>query len=723
MRRHLAELSHFAFALLISPVASTWAAAPFSFYAPANYVVHSPVFVAVADFNSDAKPDLAAADYHLNQVVVLLAGGKKITVAVGTNPIGIAIADFNLDGKPDLAVASRGANAVSIALGIGDGTFMGATSIAVGAEPVGIVTAMFNADAAPDLAVVSRGASHVSVLLGVGNGSFAAPVAYATGLNPTALASGDLNNDGHIDLTAVTSTEAWILVGTGLGTFQSTGHFGAGANLTSLAVGHFNADAALDLVTVGSSGLSASRVYVVPGNGNGTLQSPTGHYTIPNQARTITVDDFNGDAKADVASGGWNGSHGLSVLLGNGNGTLQAPLSYPVGNVYAIATFDFNADGKRDVAWADASGAVVSIRLGKGNGTFQAEPRIPLVRGATAGSIVTGDFNNDGHADIGVGFLTIDAVAVILGNGDGSFAPPRYINPGASVGPLIAGDFNNDGNLDLVGDYNEPASGTAFIMRGNGDGTFQPAQAFSLFTEARTAHDFNLDGNLDLALGGSGPHGVFVALGKGDGTFDPAYQVGPGAAESLKASDFNNDGFPDLVIGRDSPHVTILLANGDGTFTSMGDFATGREGYSSDLAIADLNKDGKLDVAVGGGDFQITVLLGNGDGKLGNGALIPSGGISPWLLEAVDVNDDTHVDLIPTNLGSNAFSVLAGNSTGAFTPEWACAATHDCAVVNFGVGGFPRDMAVADFNDDLKPDVATVNDYSSSISIVINTSP
>src|SRR5437879_4994461 len=64
----------------------------------------------------------------------------------------------------------------------------------------------------------------------------------------------------------------------------------------------------------------------------------------------------------------------VSVLLGNGTGTLAAKQDFSTGaNPYAVALADFNGDGKLDVAVANSNSATVSLLLGNGNGTLAAK--------------------------------------------------------------------------------------------------------------------------------------------------------------------------------------------------------------------------------------------------------------------------------------------------------------------------------------------------------------
>jgi hypothetical protein len=192
--------------------------------------------------------------------------------------------------------------------------------------------------------------------------------------------------------------------------------------------------------------------------------------TLPNESFGVVTGDFNHDGKLDVAVVG----DYLSIFLGNGDGTFQAPINYP-GPFYSIAVADFNNDGNLDLVVAP-EGNTVSVFLGNGDGTFQ-PPKSSATTNACS-FIAVGDFNRDHKMDIVV--IDYTEISILLGNGDGTFRAPSDNNSFVGAQELAVGDFNNDHFLDVavVGVFG--GSQDLGILLGNGNGTLQDAISYSL---------------------------------------------------------------------------------------------------------------------------------------------------------------------------------------------------------------------------------------------------
>jgi hypothetical protein len=330
---------------------------------------------------------------------------------------------------------------------------------------------------------------------------------------------------------------------------------------------------------------------------------------------SIAIGDFNRDGIPDLAVGTFTeGTNGLIILLGNGDGTFTAVASRPNtgGSVVAIAVGDFNGDGIPDLAVAgEEPQAVLQILLGNGDGTFSSVSE-KLATGSNPDSIAVGDFNEDGIQDLAVSNGNEadtsnsggnNSVTILLGNGDGTFtASSSSPATGSSPSSIAAADFNRDGILDLaVSNY---GSNSVTILLGNGDGTFSTASASPATDRGPSSiavGDFNEDGKQDLAVsnvGSTGPTGspsgsVTILLGNGDGTFSPASgsPITGNFSGSIAIGEFNGDGILDLVGATD-----LLLGNGDGTFTATPINPLGYD-PSNLIAVGDFNGDGIQDVA------------------------------------------------------------------------------------------------------------------------------
>jgi hypothetical protein len=222
--------------------------------------------------------------------------------------------------------------------------------------------------------------------------------------------------------------------------------------------------------------------------------------------------------------------------------------------------------------------------------------------------------------------------------------------------------------------------------------------------------DFNGDGIPDLAVANNNDT-LTILLGNGDGTFTPA-AISPltgSAPVSIAVGDFNQDGKLDLAIVNEySNSVTILLGNGDGTFTSAPDLPA--MDYPRSVVTGDFNGDGKPDLAVSNilAD-TLTIFLGNGDGTFTAIPVSPPTGSSPESMAVADFNGDGIPDLAVANQGSNTLTVLLGNGDGTFT----------AATANPQTGNEPYSIVAADFNGDGKTDLAVANYLSNSVTVLL----
>jgi uncharacterized protein (DUF2141 family) len=657
------------------------------------------------DLNNDGYADIIGFDQFNNALFVSLnqkngAFGVPVEIPLTTDYGGInsiAVGDVNGDGKLDVVtIASNitGQQSSDVTtqtyLGNGDGTFQSTaayTATATIAAQVqivgnlGITLGDVNGDGHLDLAAQFEeytsqftGNLVVSVGLGDGTGNFGAlsinnPVNVPlTSQVPLAIASSgvqlvDLNSDNHLDVATETFNTVYVAIGAGNGTFAApvvTGSIAEGNETMQTVFADFNGDGIPDMVV--DDGL----LNVWLGKGDGTFLVPTAQYIVDSGPfQDLAVYDFNGDGKLDVAQLGGDYKQ-LSFFSGNGDGTLHGATvvtsttdSVPSATLDTPGTVaDVNGDGNSDVVlldYFDPSGKLaidIGLSDGKGNFTYKSALSSSLLTTLAYIEPVTGDFNNDGKQDVVL--ANIDGtLTVALSNGDGTLQTPVAVplpTLGCEVSYVAVADVNGDGNADIVIPY---------------------------------------QGDVTCGGAGSTAPGYFVALGKGNGTFStPAFTPYGSEPYAITIADMNGDGKLDLLLD-DAPFATggtfgvyLLNGNGDGTFgagtTVSSNFLI------SQVSVADYNQDGKPDLILfseGDQNLQdpyptagIQLIPGNGDGSFGSGPLLASGN---FFLngEALDVNGDGYADIAaplwspsgPPNT-YYGFSTFLGTGGGGFAP-------------------------------------------------------
>ncbi|WP_260704036.1 beta strand repeat-containing protein [Edaphobacter flagellatus] len=457
---------------------------------------------------------------------------------------------------------------------------------------------------------------------------------------------------------------------------------------------------------------SSNAVFILTPSSDLTTASFNALTSLPN-ATALTTADFNGDGNGDLlVVNAYNASSAfVSVVIGNGDGTFQNPVSYPTAGSMSVAAVvdDINNDGKPDLIVA-SDDQNISVLTGKGDGTFNAAQSFsaPLPGSSTPTStpivnLITADVNGDGKKDI-----ICSNGLVLLGKGDGTFTPVStpafpYATATSGKGPnLAAGDINKDGKMDLVLNTGNVIS----IWLGKGDGTFAPGASYSSIANTGfvTATDLDGDGNLDIYSGlsnsgffsgdDSANAAAYVLMGKGDGTLVGA-PVAPGAYTGANLADVNGDGYPDLIIptsgtvNGQNTVFTVQLGSASGVFTkgstitvptsvtfTVSEFTSPVTENTSNLtpssyALGDINGDGKADavyVSNYRGYSVYFVALNNGDGTFAAAtatgfpqiASTYDNATSITSLRIADFNHDGKNDL------AAVFDETAGGTTGSF---------------------------------------------------------
>jgi hypothetical protein len=742
----------------------------------------NPQAFAVADFNNDGIPDVAVANANANSVSIFLGNGdgtftqvncgSTLNCATGTNPQGIAAADFNQDGNMDLAVTNFNSNTITILFGNGQGAFSVQPSVSTGTNPRGIAAADFSGDGYPDIVVANSGSNNVGLLLNNGSGGFGTETTYSTGLRqPWAVAVGDFNNDQILDIVVgfdniynlievfLGQTTNGAFSGFGPQSQYSTGST-QGAPI-SVAVGDLNGDGNLDVAVAVQSqqGTTGSdMVSIMLGDGTGALTLSTSYNTAPDPVSVVAA-NLNGDGNLDLAVAAGEGNI-VTVFWGNGDGTFGGQVNCGTGDIpsaVAAANLTNAANGTNDLIISNAMGNSFSVIMNNGNDTF--ESRLDYVAGPNPESVVMADLHGKGIPDLAFADSNASQISVTLGNGDGTFQPPTSYTTGTATDPvfIVEGDFNQDGIPDLAVVNNATSTVSVFLgqaTNGVPNGTFAPHVDYKVGNPndvhpvaeptSIAVGDFNGDGYPDLAVTNSAENSVTILLNGGKaspGTFalapdctttQNACPVGNGPI-AVAAGYFGGNQTLDLVVINESDGTaTILLGNGDGTFTpEAATLALGSNSNPVSVAVADLNGDGILDLAVADqATQQVSILLGNGSGGVGNGtfqtAVTYSTGpnsataINPTAVVIGDFNGDGIPDLALAGPSSgatpgNQVSLLLGvpNSQGTASGTFGTPAL-------FGVGYLSSSLVTGDFNLDGALDLAVANPGSNTVSILLN---
>ena len=370
--------------------------------------------------------------------------------------------------------------------------------------------------------------------------------------------------------------------------------------------------------------------------------------------------------------------------------------TYPAVSAYNVVQGDFNNDGKPDVVvGGGASEGILTLRLGNGDGTFQAPRTAGQSDYSYINDMATGDFNNDGNLDIAIASTEgLPAggeegdVQVFFGNGDGTFQAPVVFTPKQIPNFFTFGDFNGDGLLDIaVGDINDQIE----IWNNTGARTFTFAKAFTVGSNGPQkvrAGKFDGDGITHLAVYAA--PSIYVVWNDGHENFTPVLlkTYAGNATIDLNIGDANQDGRDDVLVA----YSAFSYPSTGQTFTASFDvfYGQGNQKFFTRNVVSqsttqapyltpaspwavDVNGDGIADIAAemlpsSGQNLPsgLYVWLGHPDGSYdqtpeayvptthGNGALIPG-----------DFNRDGMMDFAQTLPADNETEIYINGAVHA----------------------------------------------------------
>jgi uncharacterized repeat protein (TIGR01451 family) len=663
-------------------------------------------------FSSQAVGTTSAA-----QTVTLTNTGDVALVISGITLTGTNVADFAQTNTCPASLAASANCAISVTF---DPAAAGARSAAL------------------SIADNAAGSPQTVPLAGTGTTATTAP---AVTLAPTSLTfasqaagttsaaqSVTLTNSGNAALTIAEIT----LTGTNAGDFAQTNtcpaSLAASANCTiSVTFDPAAAGARSGAISIADNATGSPQTVSLAGTGTGTLgPNPVPLLNLPlgpdaaapgGAAFTLTV---NGTGFVSGATVDWNGSPRTTTFISGHQLTATINAADIAAAKTASVTVVNPGAALSNAVFFTVTNPAASASFAAGS---------PVTVGTGPFAVAVGDFNGDGVQDLAIANDGASSVTILLGNGDGTFRAAAA-PPGTFSGPdaIVVADFNGDGKLDLA--VLNGGNNTVTILLGNGDGTFSLPDAPTPTTGSNPLSfvigDFNGDGHVDIAVANYRSNNVTILLGNGDGSFTatdatPVTGVFPAA---IVAGDFNKDGKLDLAVDNQcgtgscaAGTVTILLGDGTGNFTPTAVSPSTGSGPVS-MAVADFNGDGNLDLAVPSDcgasgtcttNGAVTILLGDGTGNFTAGPSMAATGLRPYGIVVGDFNGDGKPDLAIANNDSNTVSVLLGDGAGNFTPIASPLVT----------GAGPVFPAVGDFNNDGRLDIVVPNSGSNTISVFL----
>ena len=414
----------------------------------------------------------------------------------GGNPFDVLTADFNGDGILDLITVNSGSSTIAVLLGDGLGGFGSPSTFSVtpsgSAQPIDIAVGDFNKDGNLDVVTANffggGFTNSVSVLFGDGSGGVGSRTILRTARQTYDVGSGDLNNDGNLDIIVAdrSSSDVSVFLGNGSGGFGGRRTFDLSPNFSfgiNVILGDVNNDGNLDLV---ASNSTDNNVSVLLGDGTGSLASPTTFSAT--QPLDGELADLNGDGNLDLVT--VNGNNTGLVFLGDGSGdfTLTRTLTTRTRFAFGVAIGDINGDDIPDIVLGD------TVFLGDGLGGFGNPTIFPVPTNTL--SVDIGDFNSDGKLDWVTVSSDSDRLRVFL-NTTSVNQSPIASDDNASTDEDTSFTTGNvlDNDSDLNGDTltvtEIDVTGTLGLVTNNGDGTFSydPNGQFESLAVGETATD------------------------------------------------------------------------------------------------------------------------------------------------------------------------------------------------------------------------------------------
>lgn len=597
--------------------------------------------------------------------------------------------------------------------------------------------------------------------------NFSTHADFATGAFPASLAAVDMNGDGLPDLVNESGNSISVLLnitapGAVIPSFASQQTF-ANELASTVQVADLNSDGRADLIVLSNDGTG---IYVllnttIPGDTTLSFSSPQSIVT-GSAALSVGVADLNGDDEPDLIVTTFNANFiGGSVAVmynitapGASTASFEAQQVFDTESEYfAVGMADLNNDGRSDLTveiYTSTPGTgAISVMFntavpGTTTPVFSERQTYAVGNIPTGGNVA--DVNGDGKPDLIIANQTYDGsgnfVSVMINTAAAGATTPAFAAPQAfSTGPfplsVATADLNGDGKPDLVV-ANGNAANVSVLLNITAPGATTPAfVAQQTFATQGTplglaVKDVNGDGKADILATNIFDNSISVLLNTTPSSaallaFSPQTQITPVTVNALLTfADMNSDGRPDLLTTDGSNQTVNIMLNTTTLGASTPSFAPAQmfqgAGGGADVLTADVNGDGKPDViTVNESTDSISVLLNATPPGSSTLSFAPTAtfadGIGLVHLAMADINDDGRPDIIATEVSSFDVAVLLNTTTtGATTPSFAGPVFFQPDAI-YSVFS----SAVADLNGDGKPDLIVVSNLGNEVVVLLNT--
>jgi len=640
---------------------------------------------------------------------------------VGDSPYSLFLSDFDADGDIDMASANASSDNISILPNNGDGTFGIKSDFPIGDNPRSLFSADFDLDGDMDIVTANLSSNEIAILLNNTRKADISLSTYwldfgTIKLDSVKTISFSIYNfgvDSMLQVNNIISTDTSFNTN-----ITNTTILPGDSSIINVTFTPSTGKIYIDSLKIYSNdAVDPEIVLYLRGIGSATsLHTPSQNEIDVSKDINITIEfaqEMNQNTINDstfivqglrtgLIDGTYNYDVGTKTAVFNPDNDfivgehVNVLLTKGIQNVYGdfIAPYQFS----------------FTIETDEGSGIFLEKTNYAAENGPI--SVFSADYNSDNYLDIAVTNSSSNLLSIYLNNGDGTFSPKTDYATDNSPYSVHSADFNSDGYIDISTSNLESANISIFLN--NGNGTFATKSDYNTGSGPISIYssDLDSDGDMDIVTANIATYNISIVLNNGDGTFSSNFDYPVGNTQNyISSTDLDNDGDLDLVIAKDgySNNLSLLFNNGAAYFGSQADYTVGP--YPESIYTTDLDSDGDIDIATASViyDFnQISVLINNGDGTFSSSIDIPVGE-TPQSVFSTDIDADGDMDIATANQRSNDISFLLNHGNASFT-------THQEFLTGIG----PSCLFSSDFDNDGDMDIVTSNVESDNISVLFN---